>query len=81
MKKKDNFGGVPRVELECFAHSLLASVQRYYESEVGQRAYAEFEKSQKTMTEFFETDTGAKCLDEFDAFFNHPAKKETQGKN
>ena len=51
-KNNDDHGtGIPRHEVEALARLLLPKIQAYYESEEGQREYAEWkgrqEKQQK----------------------------------
>ena len=44
-KKHNDYGtGVPRHEVESLARILLPEIQRYFESEEGQREFAEWKR-------------------------------------
>ena len=46
MANSENFS-IPQHEIEALARCLLPDIQSYFESEEGQRAFAEWEKAQQ----------------------------------
>ena len=46
MKKKDYGTGIPRHEIEALARCLLPEIQKFFESEDGQREFEEWKKRQ-----------------------------------
>ena len=49
-KKIDDHGtGIPHREVEALARVLLPEIQRFFESEEGQREFAEWKKRQESM--------------------------------
>ena len=47
MKEPRLYSGIPRHVLESFARCLLPDIQAFYESEEGQREFAEWKKKQQ----------------------------------
>ena len=47
-RKENDYGtGIPRHEVEALARLLLPKIQAYYESEEGQRDYAEWKRQRE----------------------------------
>ncbi|MDL2232404.1 hypothetical protein LJC63_02330 [Ruminococcaceae bacterium OttesenSCG-928-L11] len=46
-KHKDYGTGIPRYEIESIARTLLPEIQKYFQSEEGQREFAEWKERQK----------------------------------
>ena len=47
MRKKDYGTGIPEHEIEALARCLLPEMQKYFESEEGQREFAEWKAEQE----------------------------------
>ncbi len=48
-KRHNDYGtGIPRHEIEALARALLPTMQTYFESEEGQREFAEWQKRQQS---------------------------------
>ena len=49
-KKKNDYGtGIPRHEVEALARILLPEIQKFFESEEGQREFTEWKAQQEAM--------------------------------
>lgn len=46
MAKKHNESGIPQHEIEALARCLLPEIQKFFESEEGQREFAEWKAKQ-----------------------------------
>ena len=46
MKRKKNKSGIPQHEIEALARCLLPDIQRFFESEEGQKEFAKWKKEQ-----------------------------------
>jgi len=46
MKKKKRKSGIPQYEIEMLARCLLPDIQKFFESEEGQKEFAEWKKEQ-----------------------------------
>jgi len=49
--KKDYGTGIPRHEIEALARCLLPEIQRFFESEEGQREFAQWQAARATQAE------------------------------
>jgi hypothetical protein len=47
-RHNDHGTGIPRHEIEALARALLPTMQAFFESKVGQREFAEWQKRQQT---------------------------------
>jgi hypothetical protein len=52
MAKKHNDTGIPQYEIEALARSLLPEIQKFFESEEGQREFTEWKAKQRIDVNF-----------------------------